>query len=96
MKYTKEQVAEKLAKNQTWLERGVLAIYERQTADEQDQHATKHVNGRGFSGCDAGYLSYIAKWLLDGKKLNGKHLAKTRKRMTRYAGQLTLIANEEV
>ena len=94
--YTKEEIRSKLETSQVWLERAVIAIYDRQTYDEQQIHETREQNGRGFSGFDANYLTYIAKWINNGKHLDGKHLSKTRQKMLKYSGQLVRIANQEI
>ena len=96
MQYTKEQVAEKLQTSNQWLERGTVAVYERQTAQEQQIEGTVEHNCKGFSAFDAQYLSYVARWIKSGKRLSGSHLSKTRKRMMKYSAQLTLIANGEL
>lgn len=70
------------------VERAILAIYARQTADERADGATRHVNGRGFNSRDAGYGSYLAKWIQSGRSLSGRHLARARKMAVRYSGQL--------
>jgi len=93
--YEKSEIASKLASSQAWLERGILAIYARQTADEKNHGETVHLNCVGFSGADAKYLSYLARYLQNGNHLSGKFLVGGRKRMAKYAGQLTKIANGE-
>ena len=60
-----------------WLQRGILAIN----------------NNEGFSEIDVDYLSYLARWIMNGKPLNGKHLRKARALMMKYAGQLKEFAN---
>jgi hypothetical protein len=95
MAWIVEEIKEKLETDQAWVERGVLAIYERQTATEQEVGDTVQRNGVGFSGAHGGYGSYVAEWLLSGKHLSGDHLVKTREMMSHYAGQLTRIANGE-
>ena len=40
MKWTPEAIKEKLLTNQTWLERAIVAIYEKQTASERATEAT--------------------------------------------------------
>ena len=77
MLYTAEQIRQHLESNRTWLERGILAIY----------------NNGGFSETDTDYLSYAARWIQSGKQLNGKHLRKAKALMMKYAGQLAEIAN---
>lgn len=93
-KHSKEYIKEKLKTSNRWLEKGVIAIYQRQTNDEQQVRRTTHRNGMGFSAADAGYLSYVAKYLIDGGRLSGHHLEKTRRKMLKYAGQLERIAKE--
>ncbi len=94
--WTKEEVREKLWNSQKWLERGILAIYEKQTIEEKvKEHSLDH-NKVGFSGPDASYLSYIARWLKSGRTLSGKHFEKVRMKMLKYAGQLAKIANGEI
>lgn len=96
MNYTKEQVKFNIATDQKWLERAIQVIYLRQTMDERRAGETKHSNGIGFTGADAKYLSYLARWLDSGKFLSGAHLAKARKLMPKYAGQiLEIITNKQ-
>lgn len=94
--WTKSEILEKLNKNDKWLQHGIIAIYQRQTRQEQQIQVTVEHNQKGFSGADASYLSYIAKWLMSGRNLDGKHLIKARARMQKYAGQLAKIANGEL
>jgi len=78
--------------NDRAVERAMVAIYNRQTADEQSAQDTKHSNGIGFSGADARLGSYYAKWVLSGKNLTGNHLMKARMMSQKYVRQLTDIA----
>lgn len=82
--------------SQTWLERGILAIYKKQTLDEQRIGDVKYHNKVGFSGAHARSGSYYATWILSGKHLSGIHLEKARGMMQHYAGQLVKIANKEI
>ena len=92
-KWTKEEIRIKLETNNTWLCRGLVAIYERQTADEQSGSATIHDNGVGFSGCDSSFLSNLAISYKKYGRLSDKQLVSARKAMLKYAGQLARIAN---
>jgi hypothetical protein len=92
--YTKEYVRKMLQENDAWLERGILAVYSKQTEDEQGAKDTLHRNGFGFNVADAKYLSYVADYLLSGNHLSGYHIGKARKKMLKYSGQLAKIANE--
>lgn len=76
--------------------RAVLAIYERQTSDEQSIGDTKYHNGIGFNGADAKYLSYCAEYMIKHHcGLTGKHLTKARQRIIKYRKQLVEIANSK-
>jgi hypothetical protein len=89
---TADEIREKLATDQQWLERGIVAIYSKQTQEEKAAKGTIHDNGVGFNGCDGGYGAYLAKYILGGNVLSGRHLESGRKMMLKYAGQLFRIA----
>jgi len=91
--YTRDEIDLNLQTSQKWLERGVLAIFNFQTRDEQAAEETQVRNRVGFSGSDARLGTYYAKWLMSGKHLSGRHLLLARKIMRKYSGQLTRIAN---
>lgn len=74
--------------------RAVIAIYNRQTADEQAVGDTRVHNNIGFNGADAKYLSFCASYAIKTKRsLNGKHLDKARSKIIKYRKQLVEIAN---
>jgi hypothetical protein len=91
---TIKQFKTKLATNEKWATRGLLAIFDKQTADEQYVEATTELNGVGFNGVDAEILSSFAKQVLKGWKLSAKQLAILYKKMPKYASQLYRIAYE--
>ena len=93
---TKAYIKKMVTTDRSWTERAVVAIYERQTADEQQDGATRHNNKVGFSGPDAYILSEFARWLNSGKHISQKQLALAQKRIGKYAGQLLLIARTNV
>lgn len=103
MKHTTESVRNKLETNDQWLIRGLVAIYNKQEADEQVARQTKKANGVGFTGVDAFILSEFAVQVIDWQEGRGKYrhalslrqLALARKKMLKYAGQLARIANEK-
>lgn len=96
-KWTKEEVKEKLATDDKWLVRGLLAIHARQTEEEKATETTKEQNGIGFNGVDANILTDLVNQY---KRTNGflspRQIALIRKKMVKYAGQLARIANKEV
>lgn len=95
MFYTRADIIALLERHDKAVERGLVAIYNRQTADERATAHTKHANGVGFSGVDARLGSYLAKWIQSGKPLTGKHLERGRRIARKYVGQLTDIANRQ-
>jgi hypothetical protein len=92
MTLTKEFIKEKLVTDQRWLMRGITAIFEKQTYDEQQSETTKEDNGVGFNSTDAYILSSFAKQIKAGRTLSIKQLAIAQKKMPKYAGQLLNIA----
>lgn len=93
--YTTEDIRKLLDTNDRAVERAILHLYSQQTDDEQRARFSKYTNKVGFNGSDAGYGSYLATWLLSGKKLSGKHVVKARHMVRKYAGQLAKAANEK-
>ncbi len=93
-----------LLQNQRYLERAIVAIYEKQTEDEKATNTTKLTNNVGFNGPDAHLGSYLAKYILNGVNkfnlqygynLNGKFLDKAKKIMPKYAKQLLSMAKSK-
>lgn len=82
--------------NNLAVERAIVAIYQRQTHDEQHSSDTKHSNGIGFSGADARLGSYYARWILSGRRLSGHHLEKARAMSQKYVRQLAEIAEAKL
>ncbi len=91
--WTKEEIRNLLETNNIMVEKSVVKIYELQTADEQVLKETNHCNGVGFNGTDSRILSSLAEWVMSGKHLSQKQMAIARKKIMKYAGQLTLVAN---
>jgi len=92
---TKNEVREKLATNQAWVERALVVLHDRQTVSEQATRDTKYLNMKGFNSADAMRLSKMAEWVKSGKHLTGWHLQQAYKRVPKYAGQITAIINGE-
>jgi hypothetical protein len=93
--WNREQIKIALQLRDVAVERGILAIYRRQTLDEMQSEETKHHNGIGFSAAHARLGSYYAQWLLKGNHLSGKHLIKARGIILHYVGQLEEIVHEK-
>lgn len=75
---------------------GLIAIYNKQTADEKVVNETKHSNGVGFTGADAKVLSNMAKYAIAKGGLTEKQFIYVKKEIGKYAGQLTKIANKQI
>ena len=86
--WNKEKLVELLNTNDRAIERAMVVLYNRQTLGEQATGDTHILNGIGFSGAHSKLGTYYAKWVLNGNKLSGSHLAKARKIALRYTSQL--------
>jgi hypothetical protein len=91
--WTRTEIEEMINGNDRAVERAMVAIWERQTADEQATQTTNHHNGRGFCGWAARSGTYYAEWVRSGRRLTGNHLVKARKIALHHGGQLTDFAN---
>jgi hypothetical protein len=101
--FTKDEIAKLIDTNDQAVYRGLVTIYQRQTADEQNAEDTKHQNGMGFNGRDAKFGTSLAKQVIafnEGKSTYRYPLSRTqlesgRKLLRKYAGQLAKVANEK-
>lgn len=99
--WTKEVILDMLATNDVMVEKSLLVMYNRQTADEQSAQTTGHNNGIGFNGTDAEFLSKLAEWVKggaerkipEGKRLSLKQRDIVRKKLKKYSRQLVEAAN---
>jgi hypothetical protein len=99
---------EKLATNPCWAIRGLLRIFQNQTADEQLDGAVRHNNGIGFTGTDAPILTSFAyqvmkklEWVKSknlpvcwDKMLSEKQMNLVFKKMPKYSKQLLRSVKE--
>ena len=76
--------------------RGMLRIYDLQTESEQVFGDTHEHNGVGFSGVDGGIMSSFTEFYNKAGFLSSKQMKIARKKMLKYAGQLTMISNKEL
>jgi hypothetical protein len=93
--YTKNEIRERITSDYRWMTRAVVAIYNYQTESEQQTDSTHDNNGVGFNGCDAEFLSSLAKQIKSGKKLSERQQEFAYKKIAKYAGQLYLIQKGE-
>jgi len=72
--------------------RAILAIWKKQTADEQASFSTNHDNGIGFSQADAAHGTQLAEWMMGfgwSAKTTRDDAAKDGKFRRRPAGTVT-------
>ena len=82
----------KLDASQRNVELAVLAIFKRQTADEQATNNTSHNNSMGFNGLDAEFGSSLAKNIEKYGKLTPNQAGYARKLIGKYWKQLIEVA----
>lgn len=88
----KTQVIALLMSNDRAVEKAIVALYHRQTVDEQHTSSTVHPNGRGFNAFHAERGTYWAKWVISGRRLTGRHLVGAREMACYYARQLAELS----
>jgi hypothetical protein len=94
--WNKAEIKEKLMINNKWLFRGLIAIYNRQTLDEQDTNMTRNRNSVGFNGVDAFFLTKMAKLAKTDYVFSVRQIEVIRRMMLKYAGQLLKIAQSKI
>jgi hypothetical protein len=105
-KWTVDEIKQNLRINDTWVYRGIVAIYNLQTIEEKDVNETTEQNGVGFNGVDANILSSFANQIISWENsdtckkyrtpLSKKQLTIARKKIIKYSKQLAKIANNEL
>ena len=93
--YTKEQIQHNLQNNPKWIERSLVVLYQKQTHEERHSGNTITLNGMGFNSSDSRYLTYCAKWILQGQHLNDKHLEKCGMKLKKYWRQISELIKEK-
>ena len=91
LKFKKDRIAyikEQVKVDARWAIRGLLRIYEDQTAEEQNAGHTHDHNGVGFTGVDGEILSSFASQIEKGRNMSPKQMALIYKKMPKYAAQL--------
>ena len=91
----KELLREKLGTNAAWALRGLVRIYELQTADEQACGHTREYNEVGFSGVDGEILSSFAEQYQNKGFLSPAQMKILFSKMPKYWRQLDNIAQVE-
>ena len=92
--WTKEDIRKVLQTDDKAVARGVVAIFNLQTEDEQNVGKTSVKNGVGFNGVDANFMSSIAQFYMRRNFLSPKQVEFARKKLLKYSNQLAMLANE--
>jgi hypothetical protein len=93
--YTKQDIIDLLTVNTRAIERAIVVLYTYQTQDEKTAGETREYNNVGFNRLDSGILSSFAEQINRGRRLTPKQLEIAKKKIFKYAGQLTNISNEK-
>ena len=91
--WTAEEIKNYVQTSDFVLYKGLLKLYDCQTADEKMAGSTSHDNGAGFNGVDAPILSSFAEFLIKTGFLTPKQKVIARKKLVKYTKQLTALAN---
>ncbi len=91
--WTVEEIKTLVLTNDKMVAHSVVVLYDRQTASEQAAQETHERNGVGFNGVDAAILSSFAEFYKARGYLSPKQTTIARKKLPKYARQLTAIAN---
>lgn len=91
----KEWVLAQLDSSQRNVELAVVAIFNRQTSDEQATNSTNNLNSMGFNGTDAEFGSSLAKSILTYGKLSPRQAEYARKLIRKYWKQLIEVAESK-
>ena len=94
--YTEQSIQTLLEKNDKAVVRGLLAIYARQTEDEQRAETTKVHNKIGFSAYDAPFMSKMVRFFKQRGYLTIGQIDCVRPTIIKYRRQLTEIANAKL
>jgi len=93
--WTRTDIDDMLRTRADAVERAMVVLYNRQTADEQSAGGTKYSNGRGFAAYAAFKGTYYAQWVLKGRRLSRHHLDNARKIALKHSRQLVEEANSK-
>jgi hypothetical protein len=92
--FTRQEIVTLLRGDPRAVERGILALYERQLEDERSASTARARNRSGFSIATAPDGTRLAQQLLAGQRLAGRDLSRAFEIASYHAGQLARIATE--
>lgn len=83
-----------LKTNIDWAKRGLLRVYENQTADERRQHLTVEENGVGFTSYHAATLTALSIHIKNGPALRAEHRQVILKYTHHYTNQIFNLCDQ--
>lgn len=93
--WSKEEIKNLILTNDKMVALSLKKLYAYQTESERNCGETTESNGVGFNGVDAPILTSFAMFYMERGFLSPKQVAIARKKLVKYSGQLTTIANNE-
>ena len=91
--WTEDEIKHLVQTNDKVLYGALKNLYNCQTSDEKTCEHTSHQNGAGFNKVDAQVLTSITEFLIKTGFLTSKQKELVRKKLVKYTGQLTRLAN---
>lgn len=83
----------KLENDERWALRALMLVYGQQTASEQASETTEENNGVGFNGCDAEFLTSLAKAYVKHGRLSVKQIEWLKRKIRKYSKQVVRLAS---
>lgn len=90
-----EEIRELLLNNNRMVGNSLIQLRNCQTLEELEGKHTSELNGKGFNSFDAELLTNLADYYELRGLLTRRQLEVARKRILKYARQLTVIANNK-
>ena len=94
--WKKEEIRTMLDENNRAALRGLAVIHSLQTESEKASRSAQIWNGVGWSGVDAEIMTNLYEWHERYGRFSQKQWALVHRKIRRYAGQLTKVANGEI
>lgn len=91
--YKPSEIRSLIQNNDEMVVKSLLKLYSFQTEEEKYTNDSIFNNGIGFNGCDANFLTEIAKQCVHKNYITFQQVIYVRKKILKYANQLTKIAN---
>lgn len=94
--WKKDEIREVLDSSHRAALRGLTVIHSLQTESEKATGTAQVWNGVGWSGVDAEIMTNLYEWYERNGRFSRKQWNLVHRKIRRYAGQLTKVANGEI